>query len=136
MLQLNTMKTTPTDPAAAVSAAVRQRVRNAVGIMVRGVVRDLRQACQVEVQYVGKRIIRSRPGEPPRREFGNYRIAFDSFVEDRGSAVHGEAGNRMMRAVYFRDGTSRMKPRPHFEPVHKQLLSTVRQRFADAMNNQ
>jgi hypothetical protein len=97
---------------------------------------DIVELVSVPVQYAGSEVIRSRPGEPPRRETGIYR---DSI---RHEVIDGEAGpdsatlhlfTNSVIGTYLEYGTSAMKPRPHFGPTFEAWRDEVVRRVGDAV---
>lgn len=69
------------------------------------------------------RVIRSRPGQPPRRETGRLQASHRTQIEGEGDAVRGVLFNvaRSERGApypaYLERGTSRMAARPTYGPV-------------------
>lgn len=82
----------------------------------------LRRDVSVPVGRSGSRIVRSLPGEPPRREHGDY---IDSILHDtrrEGALVITEIGSILPnRGVWLEGGTSRIRPRPSFGPLHQRI---------------
>jgi hypothetical protein len=115
------MATDPQQFAALLTADVVQEVAGAMRLYGEEVATDLRESLSVPVQYVGSRIIRSKPGERPRKETGKYRgtVATDTTIE--GRRVVTRIGPRSHIAEFLEDGTSRMAPRPHVGPLYRQV---------------
>ena len=76
----------------------------------------------VQVGYSGSRVIRSLPGEPPRREHGHFQDSITHQTRREGNLIITEIGSLLPnRGVWLEGGTSRMKPRPSFGPLHDEV---------------
>jgi bacteriophage HK97-gp10 putative tail-component len=83
---------------------------------------DLKERISVPVGYRigpkgGTYIIRSAPGEPPRKETGTLLNSVESEVETDADVVTLEISSDAPYAGFLEDGTERMAPRPVWEDV-------------------
>lgn len=95
----------------------------------------LRRDISVPVGRSGSRIIRSLPGEPPRREFGDY---YDSITHvtrrESSTLIITEIGSILPnRGVWLEGGTSRIRPRPAFGPLHDRIESEAPNKIASKL---
>jgi hypothetical protein len=105
---------------AAARAALERVGREAVAELVRMV--------SVPVVRGRYRIIRSLPGEPPRKEFGTYVTTIKHKRMPGGHSVEElSIYSNDPRALWFEKGTSRMAKRPHFAVIQKKF--GLRMRF-------
>lgn len=75
-------------------------------------------------------IIRSSPGEPPRKEFGDYYDSITHETTREGDLVITRIGSRLPgRGPWLEFGTDKIAPRPHFAPLHEQLKSEAVERI-------
>lgn len=95
---------------------------------------DMLWTIGVPVQYIGRRTIRSLPGEPPRRETGalqdswNWRVLTPAV--DRTVA---EIYTASKVGLYLQRGTSRIRPRPHLDPVFVKWIDPAFKRIVQAV---
>lgn len=83
------------------------------------------------------KIIRSRPGDPPRKETGELFNSFFTQTAQQGGNVEGllfsvsrtERGDAQ-KDVYLEYGTSKMAPRPHWARMIEFWQATFEQRLA------
>jgi hypothetical protein len=99
------------------------RVRKAVNDLAYACAEDVREAVSIEVEYVrgprgGKRVIRSKPGEAPRKEKGSYINSITSQMNE-GEPISASAYTTSRIGVYLEDGTEKMAPRPHWGPAFR-----------------
>ncbi len=120
---------TPDQVTIAVSRQVADRLELAVDSYVYDLRTELRDLVAKPVGRSGSKIIRSKPGEPPRRETGKYQASIKHTVTVAGNRVRGEAGTPMLLRVWFRDGTARMAPRPHFAQVYRKAKAEAAERI-------
>lgn len=92
------------------------------------------QLVSVPVGRQGSKIIRSKPGEPPRKETGGVAGGIGHEVrrdaEDQPTLIVYAIG---AVAGYLTDGTSRMAKRPFMEPTFDRWAEPVCDRVADAV---
>jgi hypothetical protein len=96
---------------------LRERATTAFDEFGREVLEALRQSVSVPVGRAGSRVIRSAPGEPPRREFADYIASLGTETAFLPAGVSASVFTDMQRGRWLEDGTSRMQPRPHFAPI-------------------
>lgn len=96
---------------------LRQRAGPAFDEFGREVLDALRTSVSVPVGYAGSRVIRSRPGEPPRRETGDYRAGLGTELTYLPAGVSTSIFTDDQLGPWLENGTSRMEARPHFEPI-------------------
>jgi hypothetical protein len=82
------------------------------------VVDVIREKISVDVEYIdgprgGVRVIRSLPGEPPRRETGTLQDSYQSAVEADAGEVTLDVFSDCPYAGNLENGTARVLPRPH-----------------------
>lgn len=97
---------------------------------------DLRKTISKPVGFrIGKRggsvPIRSRPGEPPRREFGNYIASIDQTTAKGVDRVMTTIFTDNPIGGFLERGTSRMVQRPHFKPIFDEYAGGVRKLVGD-----
>jgi hypothetical protein len=109
-----------------VTEAVCERVASrsllpAMEDVVAGITADVKERIGVPVEYAGGHVIRSKPGEPPRTEFGDYINSWTYTVVRNGDVITGTSGSTLPgRGVWLEKGTGRIRPRPHVEPAYQQ----------------
>jgi hypothetical protein len=110
------------------SGRARRACRLALNEIGRRGVADIRDSINVRVQYVGHLVIRSDPGEPPRREFGDLYRSIHYRVAPKAETVEALEiyTDRYPVAVYLEFGTTFMEPRPFFEPQRKKMRGVKR----------
>lgn len=79
------------------------------------------------------RPIHSKPGEPPRRESGNYRDSWQHATEVRGDTVRAVTGTPMELGLWLEKGTGRMAPRPHASKLAQEFGGEVVTRVREAL---
>lgn len=122
------------DPADALTDYLIDRARTGFDAIGQEIEDDLRQRVSVPVEYDGKRVIRSKPGEAPRTEFGDYERSMHHATRVEGDRVVTEAGTNMDRGVWFTEGTDRMRPRPHFEDARAAFAERAEERVKQALS--
>jgi hypothetical protein len=95
---------------------------------------DLQASISVPVGYAsgprgGLMVIRSKPGEPPRRETGNYVNSWGESVVIDGLRVVGRIYSDVDYGSYLSTGTSRMASRPHLSPAFHRAVDAALARF-------
>lgn len=121
---------TPEECTNAVCEHVAGRLVPAVETVAAGITADVKQRIGVPVGYANGRVIRSRPGEPPRREFGDYIGSWTYTVVREGDVIKGTSGSTMPgRGVWLEKGTGRIAPRPHVEPAYQQARAEATQQI-------
>jgi hypothetical protein len=117
----------------AMCAYLGSRLRLAIGAVADEVKEEVRGRINVSVGRDGSRIIRSKPGEPPRRETGDYRDSWVSEVTEGGSTITGTAGTTSNIGPMLEFGTERMAARPHVAPVVDQLRGNLVPRIQEKL---
>lgn len=75
---------------------------------------DWQDLISVDVEYSGATVtVRSKPGEPPRRETGDLYESIQEETETDYGSVSLEISTDIEYAPYLEDGTEKMAPRPH-----------------------
>jgi hypothetical protein len=123
------------NPADAITDALAEDMRVAFDAIGQELEDRFRELVSVPVEYEGKRVIRSKPGERPRLETGRYQESFRHTTNVDGDKVRTEAGTTDKRGAFFTAGTSRMKPRPHAEQVREEFMESGEQRILTALSN-
>jgi hypothetical protein len=97
---------------------------------------DLQEAIDVSVEYGGGRIIRSKPGEPPRRETGNYHDSIQSDVKRDATKVAFTVFTDAQLGEWLEEGTNRgLAPRPHFAPCFERNQPKIIARVEDSIDH-
>lgn len=123
------------NPADAITDALTEDFRVAMDAIGQHLEDRFRDLVSVPVEYEGKRVIRSKPGEPPRTETGKYHGSFRHVTSVDGDRVRTVAGTSDVRGAYFTAGTSRMKPRPHAERVREEFMESGERLIQSALSN-
>lgn len=121
-----------------VIADLEQRATDALDQSGGLVADDIRDQISVPVGYrIGPRggvtVIRSKPGEPPRRETGDYQSSIDHQTATDGSRVTTSIFTDDPIGGYLENGTSRMAKRPHFKPVFDEYAADAARRIGERM---
>lgn len=95
---------------------------------------ELKEQVSVPVGRSKGKVERSKPGESPRRDRGDYYKSFGHAVTSDGDRVAAHAGTDMERGQWLEGGTGRMAPRPHFGVVFRRLLSGISDRFVKLLS--
>lgn len=129
------------------SVRARKATRLALNELGRLIRDDIRDSINVRVQKVGTELIRSEPGEPPRRE--------PLWLSKRGGELWKSIRYKVRAkaetiedlivyttdivALYMEYGTSKIEPRPFWEPARRRVGRWVgrmfRQLFKEKYNN-
>jgi hypothetical protein len=124
------------NPADAITDNLITRSRDGFNGLAAELEQRWREMVSVPVQGHGRSAIRSRPGEPPRLEFGDYQDSVSHTSSVEGDIIHATAGTNMTRGIWLEKGTSRMKPRPHASKLAEEfggeVVTRVAEVFADA----
>lgn len=82
----------------------------------------------------------SAPGEPPKSDLGNLansiavrRNKLDMSSEVYSGLISSLGGSPIPRAIYLEFGTSKMEPRPMWEPIFKENAARYKKMVADAV---
>ncbi len=105
---------------AEVKAEVEKRLVKAAIFLKREIQQELSVACGRK----GKRRIRSKPGEMPRKDHGELRRSI-TYTKD-GMKIY--IGTNKLYAKYLEFGTSKMKPRPFMRPAmmkHREKIKDI-----------
>lgn len=94
----------------------------------------VRDKVSIDVERIGSTVIRSLPGEPPRRDTGEYwdSIGFDA--EDTGDMITASAFSTNWKAPMLEYGT-RYAARPHWGRVWDDYMPTIPAKFDEYFNN-
>lgn len=90
---------------------------------------EMRELIGIQVEYAGGDIIRSLPGEAPRREFGNLQDSQQIDVTVNQNEISATLFTDSLIGAYLEHGTSRILPRPHYEPYAKRVESLAAEMF-------
>ncbi len=96
---------------------------------------DLMTSLSVQVEYIGGYVIRSKPGEAPRREFGDLIRSVDFATSRVNALVRLDVFSTSMISVYLNEGTDRIAPRPHWQPLIDNWRDQLLPRTASAVAN-
>lgn len=120
-------------PADDITDHLVERARDGMEKVAQELEQRWRQMVSVPVEGVGRSAIRSRPGEPPRRDTGDYQDSIEHRVTVEGDKVSAIAGTTMERAVWLENGTDRMKPRPNASKLADEFAGEVVERVAEVI---
>lgn len=97
---------------------------------------DLVELVSTPVQYAAAGVVRSKPGEPPRKEHGDYARSIRHTVSEGENGPDSATLRLYTNSVigtYLEFGTDRMRPRPHFAVVFERRRDDVVNRVGDAV---
>ena len=98
---------------------------------------DTKRLVRRQVQYlrVGKRVrvIRSKPGQPPRRETGDYQDSIQSAVTVEADRITASIYTNSKIGVYLEHGTEKMESRPHWSRIYDRWLPKAAKRIGELM---
>lgn len=119
-----------TDPFAAIASVIQAEMQ-AISEDVR---EDLAQAIDIPVGH--DPLVRSAPGEPPRKDSWDLRGSLEGYTEstDGGLKVTAGVDTNIEYAPFLENGTPRMAARPAWLPTYEKWCPIVLARVADAMN--
>jgi hypothetical protein len=86
------------------------------------IVRDMREMIGVPVSGSGRNVVRSKPGEPPRKETGALQGSWRHHTVTEGDTVRTVAGTPSMIGVYLQKGTATIRPRPHASTLFRRVV--------------
>lgn len=125
----------PTNPADEITDALIDRARDGFDEIGADLAERLRKKIDVAVGRSGGVVVRSLPGEPPRRDTGDYQATVRHETRTEGNTVTTAAGTDSQLGPWLEGGTSRMKPRPHFKPVREEFAAEAVERVKQALSN-
>ena len=125
------------DPVAVLFDAIQSDCFTAIERLGQQVADEWKERISVPVEYArgprgGRKIIRSEPGEPPRRESGVLWESIAAQTEADGYVVTTVIGSDVEYAPYLQEGTFEMFPRPMM-PDPDQLQEQFVNAVADAI---
>lgn len=91
---------------------------------------DIRQKISVPVEYVrgprdGIHVIRSKPGEFPRKEYGNLQRSIQWVINRESPMIYLDVFSDVIYARYLEEGTENMEPRPVWLPAAEEWAPLV-----------
>jgi hypothetical protein len=97
-------------------------------------VEDVRDRISVPVEYVGDYVIRSSPGEPPRKEFGNLWGSCEHTVDNQPAltVMAGGPSAPYAKKLEYGDG-AKLKPRPYFGPLRAHWTPMIGPRLIESL---
>ena len=113
------------NPADAMHAHLMERLRGAMDRIGAGLAEDIRESVSVPVGRSGGKVVRSKAGEPPRRETSGYRATIRHATRVEGDRVVTEAGTSEELGEWLEKGTGTMAARPHYEPARRRLAAQM-----------
>jgi hypothetical protein len=122
-------------PADDITDRLVERARDGMEKVAQELEQRWRQMVSVPVEGVGRSAIRSKPGEPPRRDTGEYQDSIDHRTSVEGDKVIAVAGTSMERGVWLEKGTGRMRPRPHASKLAEEFGGEIVERVAEAIGD-
>jgi len=115
----------------AVIDRLKERLRVAAEPVVEGLAKNVANLINKPVGRVGGKVIRSNPGEPPRRETGKYAKSWRSRVTVNGDNIRGLAYSPVKYGAYLQTGTARMAARPHVDEVVRRARPVISGQIAN-----
>jgi hypothetical protein len=115
--------------------AIHAAVADSIEQTARDIADDLRHRMSVPVVRSGSKVIRSRPGEPPRKDKGGLvaSVQVRMILGDAAAPVVAEIFSDSEIAVYLEEGTEHMSPRPVWGVVAAEWAERATQRVALAV---
>jgi hypothetical protein len=114
-------------------ADIRARAVGAFASLGEEIADDLRETISIPVERIGSSLIRSLPGEPPRKETGGYRLTIEDDTQDEGDRVRTSIFTDSVIGKYLEYGTSRMAARPHFAEIYEKYAAIAARMIAQRM---
>lgn len=121
------------DVADRIADSVVERARTGFDTIGEELASRLRESVSVPVGRDGKHVVRSLPGERPRRDEGDYQASLRHVTTVDGDKVKTAAGTDMERGQWLEKGTERMLARPHFQPLFDEFRSESEERARAAL---
>ena len=80
---------------------------------------EVKNLLDIPVSKNGAKIVRSRPGQPPRKSSGNLQNSVDYLLEQKGTEISIKVfcDNSAPYALYLEYGTQKTAPRPFMLPT-------------------
>lgn len=80
---------------------------------------EVKNILDIPVSKNGAKIVRSRPGQPPRKNSGNLQNSVDYLLEQKGTEISIKVfcDNSAPYALYLEYGTQKTAPRPFMLPT-------------------
>lgn len=123
---------------------LQRRKERAFNEFAREVAADLKELIGTPVQQAQvsgsrgrsrRQIVRSKPGEAPRKETGAYQKSIQSAVEPEGNHLAAVIYTTAKVGTYLEEGTRRMDPRPHWITIERKWRPRFAQRIDELMFN-
>lgn len=112
---------------------IRRKIATALDQLGKEVDDQHKQLVSTPVEFVGSRIIRSKPYEAPRLETGEFRASLYHNVTVARDFVRLWHYSTDPKSVWLNEGTARMVRRPSFDRMLNYLEFTALPRFAELM---
>lgn len=110
---------------AALAARLRGRVAASMDQLGASMATTLKNIVAVPVERTKGRVIRSKPGEAPRRDTGAYQESITHATTESGNTIRTESGSPRKLADWLQHGTNRMAPRNHYDRLREQIAPEV-----------
>lgn len=94
---------------------------------------ELLEMLSVPVEYEGSGIIRSAPGEPPRKEFGELVATIDSNLVDGPDLFPSLRVSIAGVAEELEFGSGNVEPRPHMGPLRESMKNYAADEVGDGI---
>lgn len=106
------------DEVDAIMEDLHERLRRGMEELSLAVVEKTRDTLSVPVERDGSHVIRSAPGESPRKDSGDlYNSISNSGVQDTDDGVSDEVGSDVWYAYNLQHGTDKVAARPYLDKV-------------------
>jgi hypothetical protein len=116
-----------------IMSGLTAQVKATMDAALRDTADDMRRIISVPVVRSGGKVIRSKPGEPPRKDTGKLLASVQSVVESlEKDKVRGSVSTNVFYDVFLTNGTSKMAPRPYAGPTEAKWERLIENRLAIA----
>jgi hypothetical protein len=98
----------------------------------------LQKLISVPVDYIrgprgGLLVIRSKPGEPPRKETGRYQGSWGDSISVNGDIIEGSVYSDVIYGSYLVTGTKHMAARPHTQQSFEYMIRVAPEQIGDSL---
>ncbi len=118
----------------AIMEHLHSRLEHGIDELADATVEKVRMLISIPVERTATSVIRSKPGEPPRRDSGDLynSIRKGPLVSD-ADGVRTEAGSDLWYSVNLENGAGRVDPRPHWRPAYEEIAPNAAEFVAREM---
>jgi len=113
-----------------IMARILAQAEQVMGEMAEDAAQDMRDLISVPVSRTKGKVIRSAPGEPPRKDSGALQASVKATVDQHEKdKVVATVTTDVPYDVYLRDGTKKMAPRPFHGPIEAKWENILENRL-------